>query len=286
MARPDPAWLDQQYNNRARIAEHPEILERWAKASALSRDGMSRRLDIAYGEGPSETLDLFPTPHAGAPVFVFIHGGWWRALDKRDLSFVAPAFVQAGAMVVVPNYALCPLVRIEDIAMQMTRALAWIWRHAALYGGDPKRIVVAGHSAGAHLAAMLLCCDWQRVAPDLPPDLVRRALAISGVFELEPLRRAPFLQADLGLTPHAARLLSPALFPPPAGRTLYAVVGAEESEEFARQNSLIRQRWGERVVPVCEALPGAHHLNVVHELVEAPSRLHGLARELLDLPAA
>lgn len=286
MARLDPDWLDQQYNNRARIPEHPQIFERWAKASALSRDGMSRRLDIAYGEGPSETLDVFPSPHADAPVFVFIHGGWWRALDKRDQSFIAPAFVQAGAMVVVPNYALCPLVRIEDIAMQMTRALAWTWRHAALYGGDPKRIVVAGHSAGAHLAAMLLCCDWQRVAPDLPPDLVRRALAISGVFELEPLRRAPFLQADLGLTAHAARLLSPALFPPPASRTLYAAVGAEESDEFLRQNSLIRQRWGESVVPVCEALPGVHHLNVLHELVDAPSRLHGLARELLDLPAA
>ena len=108
MARLDPAWLDRQYNNRARIPEHPMIFERWARASALARDSMSRRLDLAYGPGPDETLDLFPTTRADAPVLVFIHGGWWRALDKRDQSFVAPAFVHAGAMVVVPNYSLFP----------------------------------------------------------------------------------------------------------------------------------------------------------------------------------
>ncbi len=286
MARLDPDWLGRQYDNRARIPEHPEIFDRWAQASALSRESLSRRLDVAYGNGPSETLDVFPAPHADAPVLVYIHGGWWRSFDKRDHSFIAPSFVHAGAMVVVPNYALCPAVHIEDIAMQMTRALAWTWRHAALYGGDPSRIVVAGPSAGGHLAAMLLCCDWRRVAPDLPPDLLRHALSISGVFELEPLRRTPFLQADLRLTAESARALSPALFPPPASRTLYATVGAEESEEFLRQNSLIQKRWGKRVVPVCEALPGLHHLNVLHDLVDSQARLHGLARELLGLPAA
>lgn len=283
MDRPDPAWLDRQYNNRARIPEHPMIFERWAKASALARDSMSRRLDVAYGSGPDETLDVFPTPKAGAaPVLVFIHGGWWRALDKRDHSFVAPAFVQAGAMVVVPNYSLCPKVGIEDIALQMTRALAWTWRHAPLYGGDPRRIVVAGHSAGAHLAAMLLCCDWPAVGRDLPRDLVGKALAISGVYDLEPLRQTPFLQPDLRLTPASVRRLSPAYFPPPRG-TLHAVAGADESEEFHRQMALVRERWGARAVPVAESLPGLHHLDVMRELVDAPTRLHGLARQLLGL---
>jgi arylformamidase len=285
MARLDPAWLDRQYNNRARIPEHPMIFERWARASALARDSMSRRLDVAYGPGPDETLDVFPTTRADAPVLVFIHGGWWRALDKRDHSFVAPAFVHAGAMVVVPNYSLCPKVSIEDIALQMTRALAWTWRNARLYGGDPRRIVVAGHSAGAHLAAMLLCCDWSAVGKDLPPDLVNKALAISGVFDLEPLRQTPFLQPDLKLTPQSVRRLSPVHFPPPQG-TLHAVAGADESEEFLRHIALIRERWGERAVPVSESLPGLHHLDVLHDLVDAPTRLHGLARELLGLDLA
>ncbi|HJV95603.1 MAG TPA: alpha/beta hydrolase [Albitalea sp.] len=280
MARFDPAWLDAQYDNRARVAEHPQIFERWAKASALARDGLSRRLDIAYGRGPNETLDIFPAPRAGAPVLVFIHGGWWRAFDKRDHSFIAPTFVHAGAMVVVPNYALCPAVSIETIALQMTQALAWTWRHAALYGGDPQRIVVAGHSAGAHLAAMLLCCDWPAVAPDLPADMLRRALAISGVYELEPLRHTPFLQSDLRLTPASARRLSPALFPAPQG-TLYAAAGADESWEFLRQNALIQQAWGRDAVPVCETVAGAHHYSVLHELVDPKSRLNGMAMELL-----
>jgi len=282
MARFDPAWLDEQYNNRARIPEHPQIFERWEKASALAREGLSRRLDVAYGDGPNETLDLFPAARANAPVLVFIHGGWWRTLDKRDQSFIAPSLVHAGAMVVLPNYALCPAVSIETITLQMVRALAWTHRHAALYGGDPKRIVVAGHSAGGHLAAMMLCCNWKAVGSDLPAQLVSAALSISGVFDLEPLRHTPFLQGDLRLTPAAVRKLSPAYFTPPKG-VLYAAVGAKESAEFQRQSALIQQAWGRGTVPVCETVPDANHLEVLHELADPSARLHALARELLSL---
>ena len=287
MARFDPDRLDKQYNNRARIPEHPEIFERWAKASALSRDGLSRRLDVPYGGGPNETLDIFPSPRAGAPVLVFIHGGWWRTLDKSDHSFVAPTFVHAGAMVVVPNYALCPgtpaaPVGIDFIALQMVKALGWVWRNAALYGGDPLRIIVAGHSAGGHLAAMLLNCEWPQVGADLPPYLVRGALAVSGVFDLEPVRRTPFLAADLRLTPALAAKLSPVAMPAPNG-VLCAAVGADESEEFLAQNDAIRTAWGERAVPVCERIPGTNHLTVLHDLASPDGRLNQLTRQLLGL---
>jgi arylformamidase len=283
MTRPDPAWFDAQYNNRARIPEHPQILERWSSASALTRGKSLCLLDLPYGDAPSEKLDLFPAERNGAPVLVYIHGGYWRALDKRDQSFVAPAFVQAGAMVVVPNYALCPAVSIEHITLQLVQALAWTWRHAAEHGGDPQRIVVAGHSAGGHLAAMMLACEWPRVAADLPADLVKAALSVSGLFELEPLRHAPFLAPDLRLSEASARRLSPALMPAPRG-TLVAVVGGDESEEFLRQNSLIRQAWGEASVPVCETVPGRHHMNVIHDLADAGTRVHRLALGLLGLP--
>ena len=283
MSRFDPAWLDVQYNNRARIPEHPQIFERWARASAHARESAACHIDVPYGDGPNETLDVFPAAQPDAPVLVFIHGGWWRSLDKREHSFVAPAFTRAGAMVVLPNYALCPSLTIEAITLQMTQALAWIFRHAAQYGGDPQRIVVAGHSAGGHLAAMLLCCRWLQVGLDLPEQLVASALSISGLFDLEPVCETPFLQADLRLTPASATRLSPAFFAPPAG-TLYATVGANESEEFLRQNRLIRAAWGERAVPVCEAVPGTNHLDVLHELADPQARLHGLALQLLGLP--
>jgi arylformamidase len=281
MTRHQDAWLDAQYNNRARIPEHPQIFERWAAASERARGQLSRRLDVRYGDSPNETLDVFPCATVGAPVFVFIHGGWWRSLDKRDQSFLAPPFVERGTTVVIPNYALCPAVSIETIALQMTRALAWTYRNAALYGGDPRRIVVGGHSAGAHLAAMLLCCRWPEVGPDLPARVVKSALAISGVFDLEPLRRTPFLKDDLRLTPAAVRRLSPVAFAAPAG-SLFAVVGGDESEEFLRQNRLIRQAWGPRAVPICESVPGANHLEVLDGLADPRMHLHNLARQLLD----
>ncbi len=284
--RLDPAWLDAQYNARAAIPDHAAIFERWARASAAAREGSAGRLDIPYGPGGSaETLDVFPAPAGGAPapVLFFIHGGYWRSLDKKDFSYVAPALNAAGAMVVVPNYSLCPAVTIEQITLQLTQALAWTWRHAAGHGGDPARIVVAGHSAGGHLTAMMLSCRWKQVAEDLPPNLVAGGLAISGLYDLEPLRHAPFLQVDLKLTPSSVARLSPAFFPRPRNAPLYAVAGGDESEEFIRQNRLIRDVWGPTAVPVCETALGENHLTVVSGLADPAARLHELALRLLGL---
>jgi arylformamidase len=283
MSAMDPQWLDVQYNNRARIPDHAALFERWREASGLARQGSPGvRLNQAYGDHPDERLDVFPSSQPGAPILVFIHGGYWRSLSKDDHSFVAPALVQAGATVVVPEYSLCPAVSIEQIALQMARALAWVYRHAAEWGGDPQRMVVAGHSAGGHLAAMLLCCRWRDVAPDLPPQLVHGGLSISGLFDLEPLRLTPFLKDDLRLTPASVKRLSPAFFPRPK-RPLMAVVGVEESEEFLRQNLLIRHQWGPSAVPICETLPYCHHLNILNGLADPASRLHHLALRLLGL---
>jgi arylformamidase len=283
MTRLDPAWLDAQYNNRARVAEAPQILERWTRASALARERSLVHVDLPYGTGEAETLDVFPAAAAHAPVLVFIHGGYWRSLDKSDVSFIAPSFVHDGALVVVPNYALCPSVSIEHITLQMVRSLAWVYRNVAAYGGDPRRIVVAGHSAGGHLAAMMLSCAWNVFSSDLPSNLVGSALSLSGVFDLEPLRHTPFLQGDLKLTPASVSRLSPAGFPAPQG-VLYALVGGEESEEFVRQNELIRAVWGDTTVPVCEPVPGKNHMNVLHDLADPQGRSHRLALELLGLP--
>ncbi len=282
MPRQPASWFDAQYNNRARIPEHPAILRHWFEASARARERHPDMVEASYGNEPRERLDVFPAAGAGSPVLVYLHGGYWRALDKRDQSFVAPPFVDAGAMVVLPDYSLCPAVTIEHIVLQTVRALVWVYRHAEAHGGDPRRIVVAGHSAGGHLAAMLLACEWQAVAPELPADLVKSALSISGVYELEPLRHAPFLAQDLRLTAASARMLSPAAMPAPRGH-LVTLVGADESEEFHRQAALIRKAWGARTVTAAALVPGCNHMDVLNTLSEPHSRTHAWGLRLLGL---
>jgi arylformamidase len=287
------AWHDRMYNNRALVPEHPAFLENWARRSIDAREATDDALlDVRYGEEHErEVLDVFPAAQhsdgRGAPVLVFVHGGYWRSLDKRDHSFIAPAFTREGVCVVMPNYPLCPgndaaPVTIPAIAASVVRALAWTWRHIAAHGGDPSRVTVAGHSAGGHLATMLLACDWKAVAPDLPADLVRNALSISGLYDLRPLRHVPFLGDTLRLTDRDATRASPALWPAPERGELHAVVGGDESEEFVRQNALIREYWGARCVPVCEAMPGLHHFSVVDALADSSHALHGRAMALLS----
>ena len=282
--RLDPTWLDAQYNNRARVPDHAAVMARWAQASALARSAAAgAQLDVRYGEGAGETLDIFPAAQPNAPVLVFIHGGYWRGLDKADHSFIAPSFNADGAAVVVPNYALCPAVSIELITLQMAAAVAWVWRHAAGFGADPSRIALVGHSAGGHLVAMLLCCRWKEVDDELPAQPVSGALSLSGLYDLEPLRHTPMLQADLQLSPSSVARLSPAFFPRPKGAKLYAAVGLDESEEFLRQNTLIRDVWGPTAVPVCETVPSSNHFTVLNQLADPRSRVHQLALRLLGL---
>jgi arylformamidase len=285
----DPNWLNAQYNNRALVPGYADILQSWADASALARRDSRVLLDMPYGSAPSEKLDVFLPPQAAvpnappAPVLIFIHGGYWRALDKSDQSFVAPALNAEGAIVVLPNYALCPAVSIEHIALQMAAAVQFVWRNAAAWGGDRTRIAVAGHSAGGHLAALLLSCRWKDVAADLPTQVLTGALSISGVFDLEPLRHTPFLQGDLKLTPQSVARLSPAFFPRPKGAKLFAAVGLDESDEFRRQNRLIRDVWGPTAVPVNETVPGLNHFTVLRNLADPAGRIHALVLRLLGL---
>ena len=296
MTAPDPAWLDRMYNNRALVPDFAVHFARWQQASLVARTTLQCTLDVAYGTAPSETMDIFPaqTKYAGkgAPVLLFIHGGYWRSLDKSDHSLIAPDLVKKGACVVVTNYALCPgsaadHVTIPDITLQMVKALAWVYRNIGKFGGDPSRITVAGHSAGGHLAAMMMAVQWQVVGRDLPAKLAKNGMSLSGLFELEPVRQTPFLQDSLKLTPGHAKKCSPAWMPDPgvvAGRgRFYTVAGALESAEFLRHNILIQTAWGRHTVPVCEALPGLNHFSILESMTAPGLRLGALLLELLAL---
>ncbi|WP_310627146.1 alpha/beta hydrolase [Limnohabitans sp.] len=280
----DGAWYDRMYNNRALVPAYATHFAHWRQASSHARVTQRSFQNVAYGLGLNETVDIFPSDSAQdkAPVVVFIHGGFWRSLDKADHSFIAPAFTAHGAHVVVPNYALCPVVTISDIVLQMVKCVAWVWRNIHRFGGDPSRITLIGHSAGGQIVAMLLACDWPRYAHDLPAHMVSKALSISGLYELASIRATPYLQDSLRLTAQDAVRNSPAWMPAPKLGTLYSVVGGIESEEFLRHNALIQQAWGQTRVPVAEALAGLQHFSIVEALTQPNHRLHTLALELLQ----
>jgi arylformamidase len=213
---------------------------------------------------------------------MFIHGGYWRSLDKQDFSFLAPAWVDAGVSLAVVNYDLCPRVSMEEIVRQMLRASRWLWLQAEQYGMDQDRLYVGGHSAGGHLAAMLMCALYPVFDARLPKDLWRGGLAVSGLYDLRPLPRVPFLQQDLRLDDAAALRLSPAFMSPATRAPVMTSVGGDESGEFRRQNALLGERWRAAFagdVP----MPGMNHFSIVDALADQQSALFAGARRLMKL---
>jgi len=278
----DKAFFGREYNNRALVPEHAQYFARWAEDSARARATMTCYLDREYGQAPGEKLDIFPARKGDGSVLMFIHGGYWRSLDKRDFSYLAPAWVDAGVSLVVVNYDLCPNVTIEAIVCQMLRASAWLYRHAEEYGMDEERLFVCGHSAGAHLTAMMMAALWPVFDADLPRDLFKGGLAISGLYDLRPLVEVDFLNADLRLDEAAALKVSPAFLPPATRAPVYTCVGGLESSEFKRQNALLAQRWKSAVAGDIP-MPGRHHFSVVDELVNPASALFAGARRMMKL---
>jgi arylformamidase len=262
--------LELEYNNRARVPDHPAHIAGWQRDAAAWRATCPRaELDLAYGPGEREKLDLFhPGAAEDAPLAMFIHGGYWKALDRSFASHCARGLNLRGVAVAVPSYDLCPAVPIGRIVAQMRAAAAFLWRR------HRRPILAAGHSAGGQLAAMLLATDWPALDPTLPPGLVRAALPISGVFELEPLL-ATSVAEGLNLTSGEARALSPRFLPCP-GRPIHCVVGGAESGEYIRQSRDMAAAWGGSF----EALAGADHFTVIAPLAEAESPLVQQAERL------
>ena len=204
------------------------------KRSAAVRDRLTCHLDIAYGDMPRQVLDVYPAASPGAPVFFFIHGGYWRAMDKSVYSEVVEPVVAAGGAAVMTEYELCPSVTIPDIVNQVRKALIWTFENVATYNGDPGRIHVSGHSAGGHLTGMMMTTDWQ-TANGLPGDLVKGAIPISGVFDIEPHRHTD-LQEDIRLTAEVAAANSPQHLPLNFSGPVICAVGGGESDSFKSQS--------------------------------------------------
>ncbi len=278
----DSEFYSREYNNRVLFPNHPEVMARWADKSARTRSSMICYLDRQYGESAGEMLDIFPARKGDGTCMMFIHGGFWRAMDKQDFSFLAPALVDSGISLVAVNYDLCPHVSIEAIVKQMLRASGWLWKHAEDYGMDQDRLYVAGHSAGGHLAAMMMAALWSVYDDELPRDLYKGALAISGVYDLRPIVQVDWLNGDLKLDEASALKVSPAFLPPATRAPVVTAVGAKESSEFKRQDALLGARW-KSAVTADVIVPGADHFTIVDELCNQSSALFTGTRKMMKL---
>ncbi len=264
--------IDLEYNIALNVADRERWIEWYARESAKVRDELDCMLDVRFGPTVDETIDIFPAGKPGAPVLVFVHGGYWVMFGNKDFSFVARGLVNRDVTVVVVNYSLCPRVTINEITRQNRAAIAWLYREGPGFNADISRIFIAGHSAGGQQVGMLVQTDWQGEY-GLPKDIIKGGVPISGVFDLHPLRYS-YLQPKLLLTHETILSQSPYLNIPSSGPPLLVTFGKDETEEFHRQSTDFLQAWranglrGEMLVQ-----EGKHHLSVIEGLAHGNSSL-------------
>lgn len=289
---PRPAIdAEREYNARAAVPDHARIFARWAAEAAAARQDFERagllRRGLVYGRRADQLLDLIlPPSRTGAgpvPLMVFFHGGYWQAMGRDDFTHLARPYVARGAAVAVVDYTLCPATTVAGITAEAREAVLLLWRLAPVLGIDRSRIVVTGHSAGGQIVGQLAATPWQAYAPEIEGSPIAGGVAISGVFDLEPLIDTT-INARLGLTPDTARAASPHFAVPGPDTRLVLAVGGDESAEFHRQSRDFARRWsaaGARITTV--DLPGRHHMSAVEALGEDGHPLAGATLALMGI---
>jgi len=270
----DQAALDSQYNNRARVPEFEQMLHGWERESEALRWQVHFHADIAYGPHPRQILDIFPASQPNAPVQVFIHGGYWRSLDKRLFHFIAGRFTHPHNITYVAlNYPLTPQVTMNELVASCRRAMVWLYQSIAAYNGNPDQIYLSGHSAGGHLVAMLMATLWPEIAADLPVNLVKGGCAISGLFNLIPVQLC-YVNEDLKLDEVMARRNSPVFLTPTSKSPLVVAVGGAESEEYLAQSQDLVKVWSPQIPITHMTVPQANHFSILDHLVDPAAPLY------------
>ncbi|WP_280437010.1 alpha/beta hydrolase [Nocardia carnea] len=276
--------IDADYNVRNSVA--PEVFDRVIADYRVRSDeavrGLSGHEGITYDEAGGQQLDIWGVGTEPRPVFLAVHGGYWRMLSRHDTAFMARVLDDAGIATVTVDYGLAPATPLEEIVRQVRAAVAWIFHHGRGYGLAPNRIVVGGSSAGGHLTGTTMMPGWQAEF-GLPADVVRAAMPISGLFDLRPLVdfTSEWLNLDLG----RAAALSPALAPPrPEGvAEPVSVIAVAENDGagFLEQSRHFHELWSARSSSRLLTVPGRNHYDVFLDLADPDSELTGALLELI-----
>ena len=277
------AELDRQYDQRSLVPDINHHMQRWAEASALARKSLASETNVIYGADDNQLLDIFGVGGSGKPVVVFFHGGAWRSVITKDQSaYPANAFVPQGVLFVAVGFGAAPAFTLDDMVSQCRDAVAFLHRNAVRFGGDPDRIHAFGHSSGAHLAAMLATTDWQ-AAYGLPADVIKGLAAVSGVYDLHPVRlsaRNDYLHLDEGT---AARN-SPIKYLAALQASAVIAWGEGELDEFKRQNREFADAVsGHAKLAYSAEMPGRHHFDMADEICRQDGALFKASLSLLGL---
>lgn len=271
----DQEQLDLQYNNRFHVPDFEDHLQRWENLSRLAEKKYRVIKDIPYGDKPRECLDIFPSQQKGSKVLVFIHGGYWQKFDKSSFHFIAGAFADDGITTVLINYPLAPAVSIDEIVQSCQKAGAWIHSNIAQWNGVPDQVFVAGHSAGAHIAAMLMIKEKNQT-------FIKGVCAISGLFDLVPIQLSNINEV-LQMDKETAIRNSPALKDPVESCQILIAVGSEETNEFKDQSRELNNNWKNKnnSVELLE-LPGLNHFSILSSIEDPNSLLHIAIRKMIS----
>lgn len=267
----DQTALDAAYNNSMAVPDSEDRLDRWNQSSAIARAAQNAELDIAYGQQPKARLDYFPANGDKCPLFIFIHGGYWQRNTKETFAFLSQGPCTKGINVAIVGYTLAPDARLSQIVDEIWQAIAFLTEHANTLGFDPEAVVTSGWSAGGHLAALAA-----------RHEAVGASLAISGIFDLEPIALS-YLNEKLQLDDAEITQLSPLHTLSPDMSPLQLAVGGSELSELQRQSATYAEAAQAQDCPVSlTVLPGHNHYSILDELADPDGKLTGDVLRLVE----
>ena len=270
--------LDLQYNNRFHVPDFEKYLQGWEHLSRQTEKKYRAIKDIAYGDLSRECLDIFPSPNPGSKTLVFIHGGYWQRLDKSLFHFIAGSFAKYEITTVLINYPLAPAVIMDQIVLSCRNAVSWVHKNIAQWNGDPDQIYIAGHSAGAHLATMLMIEEEKQNKQ----NYIKGICAISGLYNLIPIQLSNINEA-LKMDKEMAIRNSPVFMNPTKSCSLLLIVGGDETTEFKDQSTEFNDKWNKMQSVEFKLIPGLNHFSIIDSVYETDSVLHQSICKLMSI---